>query len=176
MKKILLGLILLLGSSIINAQLKPEMYYHNGKVYNNAAHKHRHLMSSFEVAQNLYNQSEFLCKQYQKGKDMKVSGGVLMGVGIPALATSIIMLPMLYREGQPSNSIVGSNKAPNRWDDMHDAAWALLGFGVGLTSVGIPLYSVGLKTMKTTLSAYNETSATLTFNLQNNGLGLALNF
>ena len=141
MKKILLGLILLLGSSIINAQLKPEMYYHNGKVYNNAAHKHRHLMSSFEVAQNLYNQSEFLCKQYQKGKDMKVSGGVLMGVGIPALATSIIMLPMLYREGEPSNSIVGSNKAPNRWDDMHDAAWALLGFGVGLTSVGIPLYS-----------------------------------
>ena len=176
MKKILLGLILLLGSTIVNAQLKPEMYYHNGNVYSNVAHKHRHKMSSFEVAQNLYNQSEFLYKQYQKGQNMKVSGAVFMGVGVPALATGIIMLPMLYREGAPSSDIVGSNKAPNRWKDMNKAGWALLGFGVGFTSVGIPLYCVGLKTMKTTLSAYNETTPTLTFQLKDNGLGLALNF
>lgn len=165
MRKILF-IAALICSISVSAQT---MYYHKGKVYDNESSIYP--IPTTKVEQNLYQQSAFLYSQYKSGKTLKTTGALLLGVGVPATVTSIILIPITYANRFYYRGYYYYDK------HMYNAGWALFGIGVGLTSVGIPIYTVGLNKIKNSINAYNEEErSSLTFQIKDNGLGVALNF
>lgn len=170
MKRFLL-FALLFTSIMVTAQEKSMVYY-KGKVYPDASHLYP--MPTIEVEQSMYKQSAILYDQYKSGRTMKAVGGVFLGIGVPATAVSIILLPITYSQRKYYRGYYYYNKK------MYQSGWSLFGIGLGLTAMGIPLYSVGIHKIEYSVNAYNQKStkdiARLTFSIKDNGLGLAMKF
>ena len=155
----------LICSISISAQT---MHYHKGKIYDDESSIYP--LPTIKVEQNLYQQSAFLYSQYKSGKNLKTTGALLLGVGIPATATSIILIPITYANRFYYHGYYYYDK------QMYNAGWALFGIGLGLTSIGIPVYTIGLNKIKNSIDAYNEEKTSFTLQIKDNGIGLALNF
>ena len=162
MRNLFLALLLLIGVMSSNAQMAPEMFYRKGKVYSDVSCIC--LVPTIELEQKMYKQSAVLYNQYKTAKGLKTTGSVLLGVGVPTLATGVILVSVTY-----------ADLWFYRFRPIYDAGWALFGIGAGLTTAGIPIYSVGLNHMKNCINAYNSQTS-LTFLIKDNGVGLAINF
>ena len=171
MKKRLILYALLTISTLVNAQ-ECSMVYYKGKVYSDATHLYP--LPTIEVEQAMYKQSVILYDQYKAGINMKTAGSTLMGIGIPALVVSIILIPITYSQREYYRGYYYYNKK------MYESGWSLFGIGLGLTAMGIPIYSVGIHKIEHSVNAYNiktnQNIAKLSFLIKDNGLGVAMNF
>ena len=158
----LLYIFLLFGAIVTNAQITSELFYKKGKVYSDASCIYP--IPSIQVEETLYKQSAILYNQYKTAKGLKTTGQVLLGIGVPTTITGVILVSVTY-----------ADLWFYRFRPIYDAGWALFGIGAGLTTAGIPIYSVGLNKMKDCINAHNSNTS-LTFQINDTGLGLAINF
>lgn len=96
---------------------------------------------------------------YDVSRALKTSGGVCLGIGVPSLATGIILVAIGY-----SNSGVGIITQGN----CATAGGILTAFGGALTVAGIPLCATGVK--------LGKRSGELSFNTYGTGAGVSLRF
>lgn len=96
---------------------------------------------------------------YDLSKALKTSGGVCLGIGVPSLATGIILVAIGY-----SNSGISIVTQGN----CATAGGILTAFGGALTVAGIPLYATGVK--------LGKRSGELSFNTYGTGAGVSLKF
>ncbi|MCQ2335917.1 MAG: hypothetical protein MJ010_01895 [Paludibacteraceae bacterium] len=96
---------------------------------------------------------------YDVSQALKTSGGVCLGIGVPSLATGVILVAIGY-----SNSGVGVITQGN----CATAGGILTAFGGALTVAGIPLYATGVK--------LGKRNGELSFNTYGTGAGVSLRF
>ena len=154
-------MLLLIGATTLNARPTSEMFYKKGKVYSDASCIYP--IPSIQLEETLYKQSAILYNQYKTAKGLKTTGQVLLGIGVPTTITGVILVSVTY-----------ADLWFYRYRPIYDAGWALFGIGTGLTTAGIPIYTIGLNKMKDCINTYTNTS--LTFQIKESGLGLAINF
>lgn len=164
MKKFIFTLLVILTANVASAQL----VYSKGKVYNSSNTSTP--IPSFEVEQMIYNKSAFLYDEYKSGKALKATGGVMLGFGVPSTVAGIIVTAITYADRHYYRGYYYYYKP------MYDAGWSLFGIGLGLTATGIPIYSVGLHKIKGSIDSYNKPTASMTFEIKDNGIGLAVAF
>lgn len=164
MKKFIFTLLVVLTANVTSAQL----VYSKGKVYN--SNNTSTPIPSYEVEQMMYNQSAFLYNQYKSGKGLKAAGSTMIGLGVPSTAAGIIITAITYANRRYSHGYYYYNRP------MYEAGWSLFGIGLGLTATGIPIYSVGLHKIKGSIDSYNKPTASMTFEIKDNGIGLAVAF
>ena len=170
MKRLILFALLII-STLVNAK-ECSMVYYKGKVYSDISRLYP--LPTIEVEQAMYKQSTILYNQYKTGLNMKTAGSVLIGIGIPALAVSIILIPITYSQREYYRGYYYYDRK------MYESGWSLFGIGLGLTAVGIPIYSVGIHKIEHSVNAYNlqktKDIAQLSFTIKDNGLGIAMIF
>lgn len=169
--KSVLLLALLISNVMVHAQ-EMSMVYYKGKVYSDASHLYP--LPTIEVEQAMYKQSVILYNQYKSGINMKAAGSAFIGIGVPALAVSIILIPITYSQREYYRGYYYYDKK------MYESGWSLFGIGLGLTAMGIPIYSVGIHKIERSVNAYNllkhQDIARLSFSIKDNGLGIAMTF
>ena len=162
---------LLISNVMVNAQ-ELSMVYHKGKVYSDASHLYP--LPTIEVEQAMYKQSVILYNQYKSGINMKAAGSAFIGIGVPALAVGIILIPITYSQREYYRGYYYYDRK------MYESGWSLFGIGLGLTAMGIPIYSVGIHKIERSVNAYNllkhQDIARLSFSIKDNGLGIAMTF
>lgn len=165
MKKIVFVLLVFLVSISASAQL----VYQKGKVYksNDASFA----LPKFEVEQMMYDKSVFLYDQYKSGTAMKTTGSILVGIGLPSTTAGIILTAITYANRYYYRGYYYYDKK------MYQSGWSLFGIGLGLTAIGIPIYTVGVHKIQNSVYGYNgNTTIALTFKIKDNGLGLSMAF
>lgn len=155
--------------STANAEEQMNLTYSNGKVYNLKSEFATTAMPASLIDGQLYNHSPLLYAQYKQGLAMRNSGIACLTVGVTSTVAGLIMVPLGYcYRGFPVHGGISFMQ-----EQVRMAGWGLLGAGVALTSAGIPLYTIGIGKVKSSLDTYNSSSLSLL--LKDNGIGLRFN-